>query len=276
MALGEGHSRGIGVANDEDVVQAGGEGLAVSVAHGDNVERSRVLLDEGNGTHAASVTSTGDHGQLAKLELNKINHLAGGDVNLDNVVHLHEGVGVSKGAAIVCHNKGDLLLGDLLSLDLAKLILLLLIADAVKHVALLGVIDQAELVAGLGDLDDIHETGREVGIGADLAIDHDVLVLADHVGLLASQSVLKSVSEHDNQRQGLSELVRTLGRARGLIYRANCSERGVSDEELGRFTDNNHETYPDAVHLGKHPVLGSIQSLQVLLRTSGLHKTERN
>ena len=36
------------------------------------------------------------------------------------------------------------------------------------------------------------------------------------------------------------------------------------------------ETYPDAVHLGKHPVLGSIQSLQVLLRTSGLRKTKHS
>jgi len=218
VALGETHGRGIGVSNDEDVVQTGGEGLAIGVTEGDNVERSGVLLHEGNGTHAASVATTGDHGKLAKLELNEINHLAGGDVDLDNVVHLHEGVGVSKGAAIVCDNKGDLLLGDLLALDLAELVLLLLIGDAVKHVCLLGVVDKTELVAGLGDLDDIHETSGEVGVGADLAIHLDVLGLADHVGLLAGQSVLQSVSEHDDQGQRLSELVGALGRAGSLRF----------------------------------------------------------
>ena len=85
-----------------------------------------------------------------------------------------------------------------------------------KHIALLGVVDKAELVAGLGDLDDVHETSGEVGVSADLAVNQDVLVHADHVGLLASKGILKSVSKHDNQRKGLSELVGTLGGTRSL------------------------------------------------------------
>jgi len=103
----------------------------------------------------------------------------------------------------------------------------------VQHEATLGVIDQTELVARLGDLHDVHKSGREVRIRADFSVDFDELFHADKLGLLAGQGVLEAVSEDEDERKGLTELVRALGRSGS----------------------------PDTVHLGEQPVPRGIEAL---------------
>ena len=74
---------------------------------------------------------------------------------------------------------------------LAKLDALnLLSGDAVDGETALGIVDQAEVLAGLLDGDDIHETGGEGGIGADLAVDLDEALLDDGLDLVTVKSVL--------------------------------------------------------------------------------------
>ena len=52
-----------------------------------------------------------------------------------------------------------------------------------------GVKDKSELVVRLGDLSNIHETGREVGVCPRLAVNFYVLLHANHLGLLAGQGI---------------------------------------------------------------------------------------
>lgn len=190
----------------------------MSITDSDNIERARVSLDVEEGTHTTSVATLGDHSKLSDLELDEVNNLASGNVNLDGVIDLDKRIRVSDGAAIMSDDVRDLLAGKLLTLHLAELELLLLITDAVEDIATLGVEDKAELEVSLRNLDNIHETSREVRISADLAINLDVLLNADDLGLLASQSILESVSQDKDERQRLTELVRSLGRTRRLKF----------------------------------------------------------
>jgi hypothetical protein len=48
-----------------------------------------------------------------------------------------------------------------------------------------------------------------------------VLLHADHLRLLAGKSILKSISEDENKREGLSELVRAL-RGSGSLSQMKC------------------------------------------------------
>jgi len=86
----------------------------------------------------------------------------------------------------------------------------------VKSILTLGIEDKSELVVGLRDLNNIHEASREVRIGSDLSINLYVLLDADDLGFTASQGILQAVSQDEDKWQALSQLVRTLGRARSL------------------------------------------------------------
>ena len=57
------------LCQDEDVLLAGGEGVAGRVLHGDDVEGCRMGLHVQDGAHAARVAPLGDHRQLADLKM---------------------------------------------------------------------------------------------------------------------------------------------------------------------------------------------------------------
>lgn len=176
-----------------------------------------MFLDVNNNTDTASVASLGDHGSVTRLELDVIKNLASGDLDLDGIIDLDGRIWVSNGATVVGDNGWDLLQGNLCALYLAELESLLLIRDSVKSVLALGIEDKSKLIVGFWDLDDVHETSREVGIGSDLAINLDVLLDADDLSLATSQGILQTVSQDEDEWQALSQLVRTLGWARSLL-----------------------------------------------------------
>ena len=78
LSLGKRDLELLGGTDDENVLLTGGESVASGVTHGSNVERTGVLLDMDNGTHTTCVATLGDHGNLALLEVNEIDDLAGG------------------------------------------------------------------------------------------------------------------------------------------------------------------------------------------------------
>ena len=114
-------------------------------------------------------------------------------------------------SCIVRNQVGNAALAKLDALALAELVLCLLSGDAVDGEAALGVVDQTEVLASLLNGDDIHETGREGAVGADLAVDLDQALLDDGLDLVAVKRILEAVAEEDNQRQRVAELVRTGG-----------------------------------------------------------------
>lgn len=81
--------------NLHDVGLTSGELVVNSVLDVDNVEASVVALTVGDDTNTAHVTTTSDHDDDASVELDEVGNLAGRKVDLDGVVDLDGGVGVT-------------------------------------------------------------------------------------------------------------------------------------------------------------------------------------
>lgn len=141
---------------------------------------------------------------------------------------------------IMRNQEWDTATAQLDTLDLAELVLGLLGLDAVDREAALGVVDEAEVLAGLLDGDDVHETGRVGGVGADLAINLDQALHQDRLDLAAIEGVLEAVADEDDEGQAVASLVRTSGGLGGV----------------------------GAGQLVQQPVLGRAQALLVLLSCS--------
>ena len=120
----------------------------------------------------------------------------------------------------------DAALAKLDALDLAELVLGLLSGDAVDGEAALGVVDEAEVLASLLDRDNVHEAGGVGGVGADLAIDLDEALHNNGLGLAAVEGVLQAVTDEDDQRHAVSELVGT-GRGLGGVGARQLVEQPV-------------------------------------------------
>mmetsp|Transcript_32294 Transcript_32294/g.83819 ORF Transcript_32294/g.83819 Transcript_32294/m.83819 type:complete len:212 (-) Transcript_32294:7-642(-) len=194
-----------------------------------------------DGTDTTQVMASGDHDEVTGLELDEVDDLAGLDVHTHGVVHLDVGVGVADGPSVVGNDKRGTLLSELVPLHLAELVLGLIIGDAVEDEAALDVKKKSEPLVGLLDGDDIHETSGEGLVSADLAVNLDEALHEDGVHLSAVEGVLKAVPQKKDEGKGLPELVGT--------------SRGAGGE--------------DAAHFVKHPVLGGIKPLHVLLGSTG-------
>ena len=77
LALGEGDGGLVALADDEEVLAAGGEGVVVCLLDVDDVERGRMVLGLHDDAVAAHVVATGGHDEVARLEL---------DMSLDGVL----------------------------------------------------------------------------------------------------------------------------------------------------------------------------------------------
>jgi hypothetical protein len=216
LALGEGDLALVLVSDHKHVLGTGREGVASGIADDGDVERTGVLLDVGHDSDTTTVSALGDHAHVAGLELDSLDDLASGDIDLDGIIGLDQRIGVADGAAIMGDNNGDLLQSDVASVDTAQLELLLLIRHTVKDEAALAIVYKTESIGSLGHLDNIHESSGEVRVSADLSVNSDKLLHADHLGLLAGKSILQSVSQDEHEGKALTELVGSLGRSGGL------------------------------------------------------------
>lgn len=81
--------------NLHDVGLTSGELVVNSVLDVDNVEASVVALTVGDDTNTTHVTTTSDHDNDTSVELDEVGDLASGKVDLDGVVDLDGGVGVT-------------------------------------------------------------------------------------------------------------------------------------------------------------------------------------
>lgn len=113
LALGQGDP-GLLRADDEDVGLTGGEGVVNGILDVDDVETTIVPLTVGDDSDTTHVTTTGDHGNGASVELDEVVNAASGKVDLDSVVDLDGRVGVAdpfskekEGLAIV-EEKGNI------------------------------------------------------------------------------------------------------------------------------------------------------------------------
>jgi hypothetical protein len=256
---------------------------------------------------------TSDHSQTAHLELEVSLHLAGGDVELEGVVHLPVRVGEADRAAIVCGGNGDgsaltslvrvaarrglLGLGHALHAD--QLVLRLLRLHAVHGEASLDVVKKTEVLVRRIDLHNILESGGVVDISADLVVHLDVAAHHNQDGLAAGQRVLKAVAQDERERKALAQLVGSRRGTRGPLQCvcSVCEVRwvnGIRIESTHTYISTRRMMHPSHAFMNtlsltpfshththththtylsaqfvKHPVLGRVQALHVLLGTSG-------
>lgn len=203
----EGDERLGTLAEEEDVGGSRGEGVAGAVLDVDDVKTSRVSLSGLDGTDSPDVLTADDVADVSGLEFDPVGDLGIGDVELDGVTNLYVRVGVSQSSAVVCDEEWNVVLGNLNLLHSAQLVGGLLGGDAVDSKSTLGVIDQSKVLVGLVNSDDIHIPSWVFDIGPDLAVNFHHAAHHDLLALLATKSILESVSDEDGERQALSELV---------------------------------------------------------------------
>ena len=246
VTLGEGNHRLLALSDHEHIGQSGGERSSELVSQVDDLVLTSVLLSVGDHTNTADGVTSGHHGDVSVLELDEVQDLSGGNVNLDGVVDLDLGIGELDCSGVVGHGVGCLVVTKENLVDLAELEGGLLLLDLVDSETTLGVPQESEVLVGLLDLDNIHETSGESHVSSDLAVNSDQLLHNDHLSLVVSQSVLESVSQKDDQRKRSSDLVGTSRRLGG----------------------------PLSAELIEHPVAGCCVSLQMLLWSTSHLMTE--
>ena len=174
----------------------------------------------------------------AYLELGgRTQDLVGGQIHLNGVMDLDEGIRVADGAAIVCDDNRGALGRGRDSFNAAQLVRSLGLSNAVHNKAALGIVQQAEVLIGLIDRDHVLEAARVGKICANLPVNLDVAALDDNLSLLIRERVLETVTDQEDKRNALAKLVRTR-------RRTGCEHPG---------------------QLVKHPVLGRTDALHVLL-----------
>jgi len=200
---------GVPLPMTKNVGDTGGELVARSVLDVHNVEPSKMTLSDFQHSDTTQVVTTGDHDGGTDIKLEHLLNLSIGQIELDGIVNLDDGVRVTDGATLVCHDVRDALSSELLALNLAELELGLLGSDSVDSIATLCVEEKAEILVGLLNSDDILETSREVDIGSDLAVNLNGSLSGDLNNLTSGKSILESVSQENDEWQAFSELVRT-------------------------------------------------------------------
>jgi len=228
------------LADNEDVLETRGEGVASEILDVDDVEHARVTVTGRQDADAAPVTARVAVHLRADLELEEADRAHGLEVNLDCVEDLGVRVRVAHGLAVVGDNVWHAAGAEAGLDDLAELELGLFLGDGDRGVAALDVVQHAVVLVCGRDGDGVHEAGREGQVRAGTAVDLHEAVLEDHHGLLVRQRVLEALAEQDDQRQTVTQ----------LVWAGGWTRR----ESAGQFV--------------KHPMLGGIEPLKVLLRTA--------
>lgn len=121
----------------------------------DDVKATNVLLAVHNDTSTAHVTTTGDHNDVASIELHEVCDLALLEVELDSVVDFDGGIGVTDRATVMGDDVWYTLRANSGLADLEELVGSLFGSDAVDREATLDVVKKTEVLARLLNGDDI-------------------------------------------------------------------------------------------------------------------------
>jgi len=175
-----------------------------------NVVRTGVGLDVED-TDTSDIVSSGDEDSRSVVEFEDSVNFIGDEVQLNRVVLVDVGVGVTDGPAVVGHDVWDLVLAEALLQNLAEFELTFLLVDLDCLEAALHVVEDAEVLAGLVDGNDVHESERETMVSPDSVVNLYVVVLvsADLHRFHSVEGVLQPLAEESGQGEALPELVGT-------------------------------------------------------------------
>jgi hypothetical protein len=204
------------LANDENVGHTGSELTVKGILNVDNFETTNVTFTVDDDTNTTHVTSSSNHADVTNFELDEVGDLGGLNIITDGVVSLDQRIGVTDGATIVGDNVRDTLSTELDLANLAKLVLGLLLSDAVDGETTLNIIDETELLTSLLNGDDVHESSGVSAVSADLAIDLDETLHKDVLDFLTVQGILQTVTQEDDEGKALAGLVGTSAGLRSI------------------------------------------------------------
>lgn len=97
--------------------------MTKSILHVYDVKRSGMTFTSHDGTNSPQVTTTSNHAQVARFELDEIHDFVGGNVQLDCVVNFNQRVRIANSASIMGCDERNSLWASLNSTNLAQLIL---------------------------------------------------------------------------------------------------------------------------------------------------------
>src|SRR5881392_151238 len=83
------------LSDDKDIAFPSRKCVVNSVFDMYDIEASVVTFTVGDDANTAHVTTTSDHGDDTSIEADEVADLAGSKINLDSVVHLDSGIGIS-------------------------------------------------------------------------------------------------------------------------------------------------------------------------------------
>lgn len=234
------NNRGLAASDNENITQSCGEDVALGILNSDNVEGTIVLLNVHESTNSSTVITLSGHDHGTQVEFENIGHFSGRNGDLDGIVDLDIRVGVSDSPSVVGDNAGDLVGTNEDFVDPTELELSFFSVNSVQYVTSLNVVHQTEAVVCLLQFYNIHETGREAVVGADLSVNLDATFHANLHGFFVGQRVLKALTKDDTDGQAFTELVGASGRTAG----------------------------PDTSHLSEVPVPRGIEPLHMLFRSA--------
>ena len=178
-----------------------------------HVVRTRIFVNTLQDSNSAQVTTSNDHHLVSNSEFDVFFNFVGDQIEFHHIVDFDVGVRVTDGPTVVGSNVGDSLRSDLSLSDLQEFVGGFFLIYSVEGEASLNVVQKAEVLVGAVDGDNVHESSGEGSIGSDLSVDFDNALHQDHGDFLVGQGILEAISEDDDQRKALSELVWTSGGA---------------------------------------------------------------
>ena len=215
-----------------------------------NIETTQMPLNMKNGCNSANVVSTCDVGKMAWFISEPLKDGIFLEVVFESITLVDFGVGVSDGSSVMGYDVGDLVGSNGLALDLQQFDLGLCLLDLDKGEPSLDVVEHSVVFVGLDDGEDVHDANGELRVPPDFIINFNAgfSVLQDEDDLAVGECQLEVVSglegvlpDDDGEGQAFSKFVGSL----------------VGSGSV------------DSSHLGKEPWSRGVNSLKVLLWSSG-------
>jgi len=97
--------------------------VAKSILNVDNIEGTRVTFSVDDGSDSPQVTTTSDHAQIARVELDEVHDFVGSNVQLDGIVNLYQWIGVTDCTPVMGGDEGNSLGSNLNASNFAELVL---------------------------------------------------------------------------------------------------------------------------------------------------------
>ena len=153
----------LGVSDNEGISDTGREGNSVGVFDVDDVERSGVFVDGGEGTNTTDIVTTLNINSGTEFEGVNVSEFIFLQVQFDRVANFDAGVGVSEGSSVMGHDVGNFVGAHGSGLDFAKLEFGFFGFDFSENKSSLNVVQDTEIFIGLINRQNIHDTSR-VGV----------------------------------------------------------------------------------------------------------------